>query len=124
MAKNDSVWSIEDLVALTDEIQKSKVDYRGKIFSFEYAELTEEEEPKMVPLGDGATDEEQANWYQKVGSERILGMITKAHKLNPEGEGERLNEESWKKLPATLRYKIIAEVLNLEGGNKENFTVG
>jgi hypothetical protein len=75
-------------------------------------------------LGDGATDEEQANWYQKVGSERILGMITKAHKLNPEGEGERLNEESWKKLPATLRYKIIAEVLNLEGGNKENFTVG
>ena len=122
MAKTDSVWSIEELVALTDEIQKADVSYRGKVFSFEYAELTEEEEPKMVPLKDSASEEEQATWYQKVGSERILGMMTKAYKKNP--KGECLDEEAWKKLPATLRYKIIAEVLNIEGVNKENFTDG
>ena len=75
MTNNDSVWSIEELVALTDEIQKTEVSYRGKVFSFEYAELTEAEEPKMVPLDDKASEEDQANWYQKVGSERILAMI-------------------------------------------------
>ena len=122
MTNNDSVWSIEELVALTDEIQKTEVDYRGKVFSFEYAELTEEEEPKMVPLDDKASEEDQADWYQKVGSERILAMIKKAHDKNP--EGSCVDEESWKKLPATLRYKIIAEVLNIDGETKANFPDG
>ena len=122
MTNNDSVWSIEELVALTDEIQKADVSYRGKVFSFEYAELTEEEEPKMVPLNDSASEEEQATWYQKVGSERILGMMTKAYKKNP--KGECLDKEAWTKLPATLRYKIIAEVLNIDGDTKANFPNG
>ena len=123
MTNNDSVWSIEELVALTDEIQKTEVDYRGKVFSFEFAELTEEEEPKMVPLDDKASEEDQANWYQKVGSERILAMIRKATARNPEGNPP-IDEESWKKLPATLRYKIIAEVLNIDGETKANFPNG
>jgi len=122
MAKNDSVWSIEELVALTDEIQEATVEFKGKLFSFQYAELTEEEEPKMVPLGDGASDDEQADWYQKVGSERILAMIKKAHKENP--DSTCLDKESWAKLPSTLRYKIIGEVLNLEGVKRENFPTG
>ena len=122
MTNNDSVWSIEELVALTDEIQKSEVKYRGKVFSFEYAELTEEEEPKMVPLDESASEEDQANWYQKVGSERILAMIKKAHDKNPKGIS--VKEESWKKLPATLRYKIIAEVLNIDSDTKANFPNG
>ena len=123
MTNNDSVWSIEELVALTDEIQKTEVDYRGKVFSFEFAELTEEEEPKMLPLDESASSEEQALWYQKVGSERILAMIRKATARNPEGNPP-IDEESWKKLPATLRYKIIAEVLNIDGETKANFPNG
>ena len=122
MTNNDSVWSIEELVALTDEIQKAEVDYRGKVFSFEYAELTEEEEPKMVPLDDSASEEDQAKWYQKVGSERILAMMKKAYDRNPKGVS--IDEESWKKLPATLRYKIIAEVLNIDSDTKANFPNG
>ena len=122
MTNNESVWSIEELVALTDEVQKAEVDYRGKVFSFEYAELTEEEEPKMVPLDDSASEEDKSDWYQKVGSERILAMIKKAHDKNPEGIS--VVEEDWKKLPATLRYKIIAEVLNIDSDSKINFPDG
>jgi hypothetical protein len=123
MTNNDSVWSIEELVALTDEIQKAEVDFRGKVFSFEYADLTEEEEPKMLPLDESASSEEQALWYQKVGSERILAMIRKATARNPEGNPP-IDEESWKKLPATLRYKIIAEILNMDSDTKANFPNG
>ena len=123
MTNNDSVWSIEELVALTDEIQKAEVDFRGKVFSFEYADLTEEEEPKMLPLDESASSEEQALWYQKVGSERILAMIRKATARNPEGNPP-IDEESWPKFPATLRYKIIAEILNMDSDTKANFPNG
>jgi hypothetical protein len=122
MAKNDSVWSIDELVALTDDIQEGEVEFKGKTFSFQYSELTEKEEPKMVPLEDGASLEEQTDWYQTVGSERILAMMKKAYDKNP--EGECLEQESWSKLPATLRYKVIAEVLSIEGAMKGNFPSG
>ena len=36
MAKEDSVWSIDDLVALTDEVQKGECEYRGKTFRYQY----------------------------------------------------------------------------------------
>ena len=122
MAKNDSVWSIDELVALTDEIQKGEVEFKGKTFSFQYSELTEKEEPKMVPLDDGASEEETVAWYQTVGSERILSMMKKAYDKNP--EGECLELESWVKLPATLRYKVIADVLSIDGAMKGNFPSG
>ena len=76
----------------------------------------------MVPLDDSASEEDKSDWYQKVGSERILAMMKKAHDKNP--EGNFVEEESWKKLPATLRYKIIAEVLNIDGETKANFPNG
>ena len=85
MAKEDSVWSIDDLVALTDEVQEGKCEYRGKTFRYQYCELTEKEEPKTLPIDDNASDEDKADWYAKVGAERILAMINKANQKNPEG---------------------------------------
>ena len=46
----ENVWTIDELVALTDEIQTGKTEYNGKDFLFHYCELTEAEEPKLVML--------------------------------------------------------------------------
>ena len=122
MAKEDSVWSIDELVALTDEVQKGKCDFRGKEFNYQYCELTEAEEPKTIPLDDNASDDERADWYQKVGSERILLMINKANAKDP--DGVTINAENWGKLPVTLRYSVMADVMNLSNEASGNFPTG
>ena len=122
MTKSDSVWSIKELVALADEVNTVELEYREKVFNLKFCELTEEEEPKMVPLDDNASEDDQADWYRKVGSEKILAMIKKAYTKEP--EGECLDEKTWSLLPSTLRYKIIAEVIRPEGALNENFPIG
>ena len=42
------IWSMDELVALTDEVQKEQVEYRGKVVEFQFCELTEKEEPKFT----------------------------------------------------------------------------
>jgi len=49
-------------------------------------------------------------------------MIDKANTLNP--DGTTVTGESWKSLPATLRYQITAEILQVENDSKANFTTG
>ena len=122
MAKEDSVWSIDDLVALTDEVQEGKCEYRGKTFRYQYCELTEKEEPKTLPIDDNASDEDKADWYAKVGAERILAMINKANQKNPEGTS--LTEENWEKLPITLRYSVMSDILNISKEDTANFPTG
>ena len=122
MAKEDSVWSIDDLVALTDEVQEGKCDYRGKTFRYQYCELTEKEEPKTLPIDDNASDEDKADWYAKVGAERILAMINKANQKNPEGIS--LTEENWEKLPITLRYSGMSDILSISKEATANFPTG
>ena len=122
MAKEDSVWSIDDLVALTDEVQEGKCDYRGKTFRYQYCELTEKEEPKTLPIDDNASDEDKADWYAKVGAERILAMINKANQKNPEGIS--LTEENWEKLPITLRYSVMSYILSISKEDTANFPTG
>jgi hypothetical protein len=122
MAKEDSVWSIDDLVALTDEVQEGKCDYRGKTFRYQYCELTEKEEPKTLPIDDNASDEDKADWYAKVGAERILAMINKANQKNPEGIS--LTEENWEKLPITLRYSVMSDILSISKEDTANFPTG
>lgn len=122
MAKEDSVWSIDDLVALTDEVQEGKCDYRGKTFRYQYCELTEKEEPKTLPIDDNASDEDKADWYAKVGAERILAMINKANQKNPEGIS--LTEENWEKLPITLRYNVMSDILSISKEDTANFPTG
>ena len=122
MAKEDSVWSIDELVALTDEVQKGKCDFRGKEFTYQYCELTEAEEPKTLPLDDNASDDERADWYQKVGSERILLMINKANDKDP--DGVTITSDNWDKLPVTLRYSVMSDIMNLSNEATGNFPTG
>jgi len=122
MADDNSVWSIEELVALTDEVQKGEVEFRGKSFVFQYCELSEGEEPKFKPIADNATEEAKNDFYSKVGGARIVAMIEKANDKNP--DGATLTGETWAALPSTLRYSITAEILNISGIGIENFPSG
>ena len=122
MAKEDSVWSIDDLVALTDEVQKGECEYRGKTFRYQYCELTEKEEPKTLPIDENASEDAKADLYAKVGAERIIAMINKANEKNP--EGETLTEENWGKLPVTLRYNVMSDILSVGREDSANFPSG
>ena len=44
---SEDVWTIEELVALADEVQNGEVEYRGKTVNFQFCELTEAEDPKF-----------------------------------------------------------------------------
>tara|TARA_Y100000310_G_scaffold34314_1_gene32504 strand:- start:589 stop:954 length:366 start_codon:yes stop_codon:yes gene_type:complete len=118
----ENVWSVDDLVSLTTEVQTTSINYRGKDFTFQFCELEEQEEPKLKWLREEATDEERAEWASQVGTERILLMIDKANKKNP--EGATVSGKNWKTLPSTLRYQVAAEILQVETLLKENFTIG
>ena len=114
-------WSMEDLMNLTDEVQKDEIDFRGKVLPFQYCELTEAEEPKMKGLSDAMTEEEKMEYYQKIGSDRCLKMIEKANDKNP--DDATLSAETWSALPTTLRYQIANKILGVEGEVKENYTL-
>jgi len=108
MTENE-FWNIDELVALTDEVQTSEVDYNEKKLKFQYCELTEGEEPKLdLPPAD-ASEEEQNKAYQKIGQARIMAMIDKANKKNP--EGATVSIDNWDKLPSTIRWGLSQAVL-------------
>ena len=50
-------WTLDDLVALTDEVQQGAIDFRGKLFKYQFCELVEKEEPKFKPLDERASEE-------------------------------------------------------------------
>ena len=117
-----NVWSIDELVSLTSEVQTGEVDYRNKGFTFQFCELAEAEEPKLKWLGEDVSEEERAAWAAEVGTERILLMIDKANKKNP--DGATVSGENWKSLPATLRYLLTSEILQVETQVKDDFISG
>jgi len=125
MTENEQVkqdtWSMEDLVALTDEVQIEEIEYRKKLVKFQFCELTESEEPKFKNLGPDISEDDKMAVYQELGSERCLRMILKANEKNP--DGATLLEEHWKVLPTTLRYSIANKIMGVEGAVKENFTI-
>ena len=107
--EKQTAWSIEELIALTDEVQNASVDYRGKDFDFHFCELVEEEEPKMGSIPEDADDDEKMAHYSKIGNQRIVAMIEKANKKNP--EGVTVSTENWDKLPSTIRWGLSQAVL-------------
>ena len=123
MSKEEKeIWTIESLVALTDEVQMEKVDYRGKILDVQFCELTEEEEPTGSFKDDFETEEERMTYYQELGTLRVLKMIEKANEKVP--ENKILDSESWSKLPTTLRYAIANTIMAINTEVRENFTMG
>jgi|TARA_R110001583_G_scaffold42650_17_gene135627 hypothetical protein len=123
MSKEEKeIWTIESLVALTDEVQMEEVDYRGKILNVQFCELTEEEEPTGSFKDDFETEEERMTYYQELGTLRVLKMIEKANEKVP--ENKILDSESWSKLPTTLRYAIANTIMAINTEVRENFTMG
>ena len=120
--EKDSVWTIGELVALTDDVQEESLEYRGKKFSFQYCELVEAEEPKFTGIPDNATEEEKNAIYQELGAERILGMIEKANVKNPDSVS--ITRETWPLLPSSVRYNLTAKVLNISSLEQANFPNG
>jgi hypothetical protein len=110
----ENVWNIDELIALTDEVQNGETEYNGKNFDFQYCELTEGEEPKLKFPGSGASEEDQNEAYKEIGQARILAMILKANKKNP--EGTTVTEENWPKLPSTVRWGISNYILGSADG--------
>ena len=80
----EEVWSMDDLIALTDEVQEEELEYRGKLVKFQFCELTEAEEPKFKNLGPNTSEDDKMAMYQELGSQRCLKMIEKANEKNPE----------------------------------------
>ena len=119
--EKQSTWSIEELIAFTEEVQEGTVEYRGKDFSFQFCELVEAEEPKMGGIDDNLSEDEKMERYAKIGNDRIIAMIEKANKKQP--AKATLMKENWGMLPTSLRYKISNHIMGVESSDSENFTL-
>ena len=113
------IWSMEELVALTDEVLKGEVEYKNKLVEFQFCELTEKEEPKFTGLSDDMPEEEKMTIYQEIGNQRVTRMLEKANEKNP--DGPVITKDHWSLLPTTLRYTISNNILGVEDEVKENF---
>jgi hypothetical protein len=117
--EKQSTWSIEELIAFTEEVQLGTVEYRGKDFSFQFCELVEAEEPKMKSLPDNLSEDEKMERYTEIGNNRIVAMIEKANKKQP--AKATIMSENWGMLPTSLRYKISNFIMGIESSDSENF---
>jgi hypothetical protein len=113
------IWSMDELVALTDEVQEEEVEYREGLVHFHFCELTEKEEPKFTGINEDLPEDEKMAMYQELGSRRVIAMIKKANDKNP--EGHCITDEQWVLLPTTLRYAISNKILGVEEETKANF---
>ena len=110
--KKNEVWSIDELVALTETVQSKELEYNGKMIPLQWCELTEAEEPQMG-LPDANTPEEEQNaHFAKLAGLRVEAMIHKANGKNP--EGALITKESWAKLPTTLRWNISNTIMQTD----------
>jgi len=105
-------WSMEDLIALTDEVQTAELEYKGKNVHIQWCELVESEEPKMAIPSDETPEEEKNEYYTQLAGKKIQKMITKANEKNP--EGAFLTSDVWSKLPTTLKYRVSAKILGTD----------
>ena len=111
------MWTIEELVQKTEEVQSTELEWQGKALKIQWCELVEAEEPKMTLPDDATSEEQQQEFYKKIAGERVLAMISKANKKNP--EGTTLTEDNWGSLPTTFRWQIQTTVLSVD--KKESF---
>ena len=112
-------WTLDDLVALTDEVQQGELDFRGKVFKYHFCELVEKEEPKFKPLSETASEEEKMAYYTKIGGQRVWSMLEKANDKDP--EGPCIEQAKWELLPTTLRYSVANDIMGTTQDVKENF---
>jgi len=119
--EQNNVWTIDELVALTDDVQHGTVEYKGKDFKYQYCELTESEEPKFGKVKENMSEDDKFELYAKIGGKRVLSMILKANEKNP--EGTTIHEDAWPLLPTTLRYMLSNEIMGIQNEAEENFQI-
>ena len=116
--KEQEVWSMDDLTGLTEKVLSEELEFRGKMLTLQYSELTEAEEPKMNKL-KFKNEAEQNEYYQKIGTERVLKMILKANEKAP--DSATITEDNWNQLPTTLKYTIANKVIGMEQDTAANY---
>jgi|TARA_R100001463_G_scaffold116987_2_gene172430 pyruvate/2-oxoacid:ferredoxin oxidoreductase beta subunit len=114
MSEEKEYWSLDELVAMTDEVQKGEIDYKGKTVEFQWCELAEAEEPKVVMVDDDLSEDEKSEKYMEMGRERATLMLKKADEKNPDGPSL---VDVWSKLPSTLKYQITNIMMGIENPN-------
>ena len=119
MTKEQEMWTIDELVSMTETVQHKEIDWAGKALRVQWCELTESEEPRMALPDDSAPSEEQTEYYKQLAGERVLCMIEKGNKKAP--EDATVTSDNWGSLPTTFRWQISSTVL---GQTNENFTSG
>ncbi len=112
MEKKNEVWTIEELVALTETVQTKELEYNGKMIPLQWCELTESEEPQMGLPDPNAPDDEQNAHFARLAGARVEAMISKANDKNPDGVS--ITKESWTKLPTTLRWNISNTIMQTD----------
>jgi hypothetical protein len=117
--ESTEMWSMDDLISLTDEVQEGSIEYRGKLVKYQFCELVEKEEPKFKPVPDSASEETKMAMYTEIGAKRILAMLEKANEKNP--DGPCITKDHWSLLPTTLRYQISNDIMGIEQESRENF---
>lgn len=120
MSEEKQMWTIDDLVAMTETVQSTEIEYAGKVLPIQWCELVESEEPKMSIPDDGTPSDEVNEFYKELAQERVRCMIAKANEMNPEGKS--LNPDDLKKLPTTLRWQISGRIVG--GVEAADFTTG
>tara|TARA_R100000458_G_C8010761_1_gene74881 strand:+ start:99 stop:455 length:357 start_codon:yes stop_codon:yes gene_type:complete len=105
-------WSMEDLIALTDEVQSEDMEYKGKTVHIQWCELVESEEPKMAIPSDDTPEEEKNEYYSQLAAEKVMKMIEKANEKNP--DGAHFTPDTWAKIPTTLKYQLSSKVMGTD----------
>ena len=57
MSEEKEYWSLDELVAMTDKVQHGEIDYKGKSVEFQWCELSESEEPKVMMLDEDMSED-------------------------------------------------------------------
>jgi hypothetical protein len=111
MTEEKEYWSLDELIALTETVQKAEIEHQGKYINIQWCELVESEEPKF-DVDETLSETERNTMYMELGKERCLRMLAKASTKNP--EGNEITEELWHQLPSTLKYKIQNTLMGVD----------
>ena len=96
-------WSVDELVELTDKVQEREVEFREKLVKFQWCELSESEEPKMLVIDDSMPEEERNEKYMELG-------MQKADEKNPDGASL---VAVWDKLPTNLKFQVSNVIMGV-----------
>jgi hypothetical protein len=120
MTEEKEMWTIDELVSMTDTVQQTEIEWQGKSLQIQWCELVESEEPKLEIPADDVPEAEQTEYYKKVAGERVMAMIKKGNEKSP--DTATISKDNWGSLPTTLRWNISSVILG--AAQPENFTNG